>query len=696
MSYDINFTESTNPAKTPLTIQDNSVNGDTNLKFPGRNVQGYGRYIGEDFLHLLENFAAPTPPNTMVGGMPIQGQLWFDTTEGVSQLKVYDGTQWSASGGLKKGTTEPAIANIGDLWVNTNTNQLSLYSGSGWDLVGPNFSTGQKTGAEAEQFIDIENITQTVITQYINNVRVAIISIATFVPKTTISGFTTIKAGVNLHNSYNTYWGTAEKAKALLIGSNAVSASNFLRGDVTSTTGYQFNIKNDLGLNIGNNSQIGLFANGADVVLYNRTNNGNITFRLTNNNVLQNVVTIDSRQRLGINNNNPQTALDVVGGILSTGIIKTTNTTESTNAITGSGIFAGGLGVTKNLNVGGNIATGGSLTVSASILPYQNNTINIGATGNTFNTIYANTFNGNLVGNFTGNVVGNVSGSASKLASQTTFGFNPDGDILANAISFDGSTGGLSKVFTATLNDTVITNKDPIVTLENTDEFLVSSGSILKKITKENIFAQIPQTPIGAIMPYAGATAPTGWLLCDGGEVTQNDFSDLFSVIGYNFGAQITLRGRNTFKLPDLRARYPMGLDDMNNNRTVPDNANPSINIPALETSPAGRVLEAGSTGLPGGAGGTEKKTLTVSNIPDHKHNMKGNAGTQFYGIKNTSTTIVDSDAVYDTSNGPDLPNNAQYLPHSGAMTGATNPTTPFNIMAPWLGINYIIYTGVI
>lgn len=695
MSYEINFTESTNPDKTPLIIQDNSVNNITNLSFPGRNVQGYGSYIGEDFLHLLENFAAPNPPETMVGGMPVQGQLWFDTTEGVSQLKVYDGTQWSASGGLKKGTTAPTIANIGDLWVNTNTNQLSLYSGSGWDLVGPTFSTGQKTGAEAEQIIDTNNITQTVVTQYVNNVRVAIVSITQFIPKSAIAGFTIIKVGLNLNSNYNTYWGTAEKARSLVVGSNIVSASNFLRGDTTSTTGYQINIKNDLGLNIGNNSQIGLFANGADLVLYNRTNNGNITFRLTSNNALQNVVTIDSRQRIGINNNNPQAELDVVGGILSSGIIKTSNANESNSTITGSGIFAGGLGVAKNLHVGGNVVTSGGLTVSNVILPSISG-INIGASGNTFNAIFANTFNGNLVGNFTGNVIGNVSGSASKLASPTTFSFDPDGDVLTNVISFDGQTGGTTKVFTAELNNTVITNRDPITTLSNSDEFLVSNAGVLKKITKQHIFAQIPQTPIGAIMAFAGTTAPTGWLLCDGSEVTQNDFADLFSVIGFNFGAQITLRGRNTFKLPDMRARYPMGLDDMNNNRTVPDNTNPSINIPALETSPAGRVTEAGSTGVPGGAGGTEKKTLSTANIPDHKHNMKGNAGTQFYGIKNTSATIVDGDAVYDTSNGPDLPNHAQYLPHSGAMTDATDPTTPFSIMPPWLGMNYIIYTGVL
>ena len=65
---------------------------------------------------------------------PREGQLWYDTTPGTEQLKVYDGTNWVASGGLKKASTAPQAGQslIGDLWVDTDNQQLYLFSGSGW------------------------------------------------------------------------------------------------------------------------------------------------------------------------------------------------------------------------------------------------------------------------------------------------------------------------------------------------------------------------------------------------------------------------------------------------------------------------------------------------------------------------------------------------------------------------------------
>ena len=92
----------TNQLNGSITVEDNTIDDTTSLRFPGRNTTGYGQIIGEDLLHLLENFASPSEPST-----PIQGQLWYDTTEGVNQLKVYDGTGWGAAGGLKKGSSAP-------------------------------------------------------------------------------------------------------------------------------------------------------------------------------------------------------------------------------------------------------------------------------------------------------------------------------------------------------------------------------------------------------------------------------------------------------------------------------------------------------------------------------------------------------------------------------------------------------------
>lgn len=62
--------------------------------------------------------------------------------------------------------------------------------------------------------------------------------------------------------------------------------------------------------------------------------------------------------------------------------------------------------------------------------------------------------------------------------------------------------------------------------------------------------------PIGGIIPYGSATAPTNWLVCDGSAVSRTDYSELFAVIGTSYGAG---DGSTTFNLPDLRGRVAVG-----------------------------------------------------------------------------------------------------------------------------------------
>ena len=64
--------------------------------------------------------------------------------------------------------------------------------------------------------------------------------------------------------------------------------------------------------------------------------------------------------------------------------------------------------------------------------------------------------------------------------------------------------------------------------------------------------------PVGSIISFGGTIAPTGWLLCDGAAVSRTTYSDLFAVIGTNFGY-----GDNstTFNIPDLRGRFLRGQD---------------------------------------------------------------------------------------------------------------------------------------
>lgn len=63
--------------------------------------------------------------------------------------------------------------------------------------------------------------------------------------------------------------------------------------------------------------------------------------------------------------------------------------------------------------------------------------------------------------------------------------------------------------------------------------------------------------PTGATVPFAGPTAPEGWLLCDGSAVSRTTYADLFAAIGTTWGAG---DGSTTFNIPDMRGRIPRGV----------------------------------------------------------------------------------------------------------------------------------------
>lgn len=67
-------------------------------------------------------------------------------------------------------------------------------------------------------------------------------------------------------------------------------------------------------------------------------------------------------------------------------------------------------------------------------------------------------------------------------------------------------------------------------------------------------------SPTGAVTPFAGASAPDGWLFCFGQVVSRSTYAALFAALGTAYGAG---DGSTTFSLPDFRGRVPGGKDDM-------------------------------------------------------------------------------------------------------------------------------------
>jgi len=778
----------TNQLNGSITVEDNTIDDTTSLRFPGRNTTGYGQIIGEDLLHLLENFASPNEPTA-----PIQGQLWYDTTEGVNQLKVYDGTGWGAAGGLKKGSNAPESESsiAGDLWVNTDTQQLFLFTGSSWILVGPNVSSGAKTGAEPDLIPDTSNNIQTVVTQYVGGERIMIISKVDFIPKSVITGFPEIKAGVNLNNNYKNYYGVAENASALLVGTTSVPAANFLRSDVTSSTNFGIDIRNSAGLSVGSDRQLSLNLEGTIGVLLNKTTGSSTDIRINNNGTIRTMVRVDSNERIGLGPNNfaPQETVDINGTLVVNGVSKFTNATDSINPATGAVVITGGAGIGGTVHVGGDlvVAEDQDIVVGGALLPNFDLGADIGSTEKRINRIIASRVDGSFYGPLIGSVTGNVSGSASKLASSTVFELT--GDVVSSQVEFDGQRGiptlstlsasgngttatltfepqtvapypvgstitvsnivpigyrgtfvvtdatvssvsfastttgaqttagsvqsleplGNRKRFFTRLSDTFIADKPEITSIEVNDEFVVSRGAQgLKKIKKSDLWSSIPGIPAGSIIPFGGPAAPAGWLLCDGAEVQISEYSTLFDIIKYTYGDPETLLGLGTFRLPDLRGRFPLGVDNMNNGVRVPQGPgsgpgwDPTVEIETIGAS-ANRVTDPradinGADPYQARAGGgAEAVTLQKSNLPDHEHDLRGNSGNPYFAYRNAPGSPSDTDAVSGTGNPPEAAGLGQYLGNSGGIL--TDPPGTFtqssvNIMNPFMALNFIIYTG--
>lgn len=670
MAYTVNHTDVAN--KGSITVEDNTINQQTSLSLPGRNTTAYGTAIAENFLHLLENFANTTAPNN-----PTEGQLWYDNTAGVDQLKLYDGTTWISASGLKKATTAPGAAQsvTGDLWVDTDNQQLYLYTGSGWVLVGPTFSDGLSTGVKPESITGTNNVSYTCLVIEISAKTLAIYSTAAFTPKTTIAGFTTINPGFNLSSADITgagagkYYGTAEKAEALVINNESIPATNFMRNDSNSQSLYPITVKNNGGITVGASSFFTMGVEGQAGIISHQTSGSNIDVRVNNNGSATTVMRIDSTAKVGINNLSPDQALDVTGNIQLSNALLVDGTTDASTISTGSIITKGGVGIAKKLFVGSDTNLAG-LTTTANIVPNANTSRNLGTANEQWLNVYAQ----NLIGNLTGNVTGTVSGrsgSTDKLASSTTFQMN--GDVTAPSFTFDGQDAS-SKTFTTTISNTFVANKTEVASSLSTDEILinrVTGDTGVYKVSRTNLFKAIPTLPIGMISPFGGDTAPVDWVLCYGQEVTIATYQNLFNVIGYNFKDQ-SLVAAGKFALPDLRGRFPLGKDNMGGG---------SANV---VTSAAADTM--------GSVEGQQNQTIAVTNLPEHEHDLRGPSGDQYYTLRDVTGTPNDAQGIqYDAPTGTGA---GQAYPTSGGVLTNNALGTAIDVMNPYMTVNYIIYAG--
>jgi microcystin-dependent protein len=703
MPYNVNYTDSQN--KSAITVFDNTSNTDTSLVFPGRNVTGYGQTIAENFLKLLENFASATAPVN-----PTEGQVWFNNDPQVGQLLIWDGSEWKAASGVQKSPVQPGVdqSNVGELWVDTVNQQLYVFSGTDWILVGPNFSTGLRSGLIVEQVEDSTDIVRVVLSIYVEDRPIIIISKDSFTPKKIIPQFPVIRAGVNIADPNTNIaaeteiyqggftpklFGTAVSSDNLEIGGVSIPAGRFLRSDAVNTVEQAFNIRSDSGIFLGIDGTFNISNSATSAKLYNSSAGSAIDFQLIDSGIPSTVLRIING-KVGINNVSPTESLEVDGNVKFNGQLIITDTTPTSNLGNGSVRIAGGLAVSKNLLVADTVRIEGAL-FCADVTPQSTDSFELGTTSLRWNaihtkTLFADTISGVLSGSISGNA-----GTATSLQSQTTFQLT--GDITAPSFNFNGITGGLVKTFSTAISPEFITSKPKIEELtppnnnysETSDVVLVYRPSLsgLYQANRDTFVGDLG-IPLGAILPFAGPNPPAGFLLCDGSEVLRDKYEDLFNIIGTIYNGTAPLQGAagTTFRLPDLRGRFALGRDNMDNGEQILSVLGSPIDGGGGN---ADRVDGVDADTL-GGTGGDNEYNLTTSQLPNHQHNLQGSAGTQYFAVR--SATGVPPDTGSFLGVGGTTSGQAQYLPNTGGITGLTNE--PYSVMNPFLAINYIIRSG--
>jgi hypothetical protein len=456
MSYTINLTNGTIFA----TIPDGTINTTSSMVLVGKNYAGYGEFLDENFIHLLENSSNSTAPTA-----PLTGQLWWDTSS--SLLKVYNGSMFKVISAATASATAPASNVAGDLWYDSTNSLLKVYTGAGWLTVGPSSVNG--TGATPVVVSDTNQVSHNIIQLSVGNTIVGIVSSdSAFTPSPSISGFGTIRPGFQLSTGGAYFFqGTATEAQTLS-GSNPgqqLTSSQFMRSDtstgtsgsiaVTGNVSVGSGLINAAGNAIGNIGGPGAYFGTVHAATYRG----------------------DGSQLTGIvTPGAPTTTVSATGNITG-GNILTTGVVSATGTVIGGNVLSGGT-VSATGNISGNYILGNGSQLTG--LPATYGNANVAA--------YLPTYSGALSGNsasVTGNISGNyILGNGSQLTG------------LGAAVSVTKITNGTSQANIGTPNGNIA--------------FVVNGGSVIS-ITPDGIISNQANgaADIGSSTAYFGTVYAT-------------------------------------------------------------------------------------------------------------------------------------------------------------------------------------------
>jgi microcystin-dependent protein len=207
---------------------------------------------------------------------------------------------------------------------------------------------------------------------------------------------------------------------------------------------------------------------------------------------------------------------------------------------------------------------------------------------------------------------------------------------------------------------------------------LTVTGDMDATTVKQAGFALLP---LGMVLPYAGLTAPSGYIFCYGQAVSRTTYAALYAIVADTYGAG---DGSTTFNLPDLRGRVVAGQDDMGG-------------------SSANRLTSALNGDTLGAAGGSETHALITAELASHTHT--GTTSGQSADHTHAFTAVLtDIPGSLNYGGGVNAGTSAD---SAGATAGASNDHThsfttasagsgtAHNNTQPTFILNYIIFAGV-
>ena len=367
MAYTINLTDGTVFA----TISDGTINTSSSMILVGKNYAGYGEFLDENFIHLLESGASTTAP-----AAPLTGQLWWDKTN--TLLKVYTGTAFKNIGSATSSASQPSPSVVGDLWYSTTNQQLNVCTVAGnpgtFIVVGPGFSTAQGTsGAIPETILNSVGAQRFITSLYVNNTRVGIVyEGASFTPEVGLqAAFPTIFPGITLSSTVAgaVFAGSATNAQLL----DSLDSSQFMRTDTnTSTTGV-LRVQTNTGLFVGSANVFNVNTTTTDANIKSNISGGNLIIQANVSGTTYTVATAYGANGVFAIGNAATvgTTLGVTGnssgGNLTTGgQVSATGNVTGGNIITGALMQAASISATANVQAG-NLRTAGQISATGNI-----------------------------------------------------------------------------------------------------------------------------------------------------------------------------------------------------------------------------------------------------------------------------------------------------------------------------------------